>query len=195
MSEPLVVVHGKHREDFELLGQDAARLGSVVCVDRARCYEFRDLNDRCAVKLRDLAPSTRLRGLWKWRYEVISPGGGETISVMRVSRRKDPATIAQGSRQVGVLRRISRPAALTKFPRVSAVIGLGTSESLVVEDHTGRQTARVHIVENRLSTKLVELIVEVEDGTSEQLRMVALAASLIAERELINWAVGGGSGL
>lgn len=65
------------------------------------------------------------------------------------------------------------------------------SPALAIEDQNGRQVARVHIARTRSWGPLVDLIVEVEDGISQQLRHVALGASMIATLELIGSGEGG----
>jgi hypothetical protein len=217
MTEPLVLVHGIHREasqllfeqkavqrigeertfavtrrrhnaDYELFDQDARWLGSVVAAHPAPRYEFRDPDARCVLALRKLAVSAkrvRLVGLWKWQYEIVLPGAGVTISVKQVARKSDPAEVTQGSQQIGSIQEILKPAAQTRFARVAAMLRLGVSPAFVIHDNAGRETARVHIAERR--GNLVDLVAEIQQGTPERLRKVALGASVIAANELLNW--------
>jgi hypothetical protein len=196
MTEPIVVVHGEHLGYFKLFDQDGSQLGSAVPVGRTRAsasralrtHQFRDAHDRCVFNLQDVGP--RLGGwLTKWAYEISAPGGSGMISVKRVHRSTANASITEGPRQIGMMRPPDRSRVALAF----RWIGWGGKESpLGIEDDTGRQVARVHIARVRRTRRICDLVVEVEDGTSEQLRRVALAASLIAESELINWGEGGG---
>jgi hypothetical protein len=89
----------------------------------------------------------------------------------------DTASVAEGSVQIAV----------TRLAQV-AVSGL---PALILDDATGHHAARVHIPRVRRFRELVDLILEVPDGTSKQLRAVALGGSLIAEREVIDLGGGG----
>lgn len=143
---------------------------------------------------RELEGSKRpgIVGTWNWHYELVLPGEGGTIKVRHVNRRPNPAEITQGSQQIGTIRTILKPAAQTRFARAAAVLRLGVSPTFVVHDYAGRDTARVHFAEKR--GRLVDLVVEVDHGTPEPLRRVALGASLIAGNEVVDWAGGGGGG-
>lgn len=72
MTKPVVVVHGKHRRDFDLLDQDGDRLGFAVrvgglrSVEAARSYEVRDALDRCVFHVNEAGPSSVVWGLTKW---------------------------------------------------------------------------------------------------------------------------------
>jgi len=173
MTEPVVVVRGRHQDDFELLDQDGRLLGSAVRVggmrslDAARAYEVRDAHDRCVLNVHQAGPSSEVWGLTKWHYEVVLPGGSGAITVQKAS--PEPASISEGSRRIGTMRN-------------------GPTHAFMIEDHTGRQVARIHIGRTRFFSEHVELIAETEDGTSLPLRSVALAAILIADRELIQFA-------
>jgi hypothetical protein len=172
MTEPVVVVHSKHRRDFDLLDQDGGRLGSVVrvgglrSVEAARSYEVRDAHDRCVFHLNVAGPSSEVWGLTKWHYEVVSPGESGKITVQKAS--PEPTSISEGSHQIGVMRD-------------------GPTHAFVIEDDTGREVARIHIARTRFFSERVDLIAEIEDGTSEPLRKAALAATVIADRELIQF--------
>ena len=63
---------------------------------------------------------------------------------------------------------------------------MGKDSPWGIEDDTGRQVARVHMARVRRFREQVDLV-EAEDGTSERLRRVALAASMIADHELIHF--------
>jgi hypothetical protein len=176
-SEPVVVVRGKHRRDFELLDQDGGQLGLAIDVrrrsllgDRA-AYEFRDAQERCIFNLKNTGSSVTGPGI-KWRYEVTWPGESRTISIHRTSRRTTETSISEGSRQIGTMR------------------GKG-SVVLAIEDHSGLEVASVHIARARRFHELVDLVVELEDGISEELRVTALAASLITDMSLISFGGGG----
>lgn len=80
----------------------------------------------------------------------------------------EPTSISDGSRRIGTMRN-------------------GPTHAFVIEDHTGREVARIHIARTRFFSERVDLIAEIDDGTSEPLRKVALAAAVIADRELIQF--------
>ena len=87
------------------------------------------------------------------------------------------ASVTEGSVQIAMMR----------LAQV-AVPGL---PALILDDATGHHVACVQIPRVRRFRELVDLILEVPDGTSKQLRAVALAGSLIAERELFDLGGGG----
>jgi hypothetical protein len=172
MTEPVVVVHGRHRGDFELLDQDGGRLGSAVrvggmrSVDAARSYEVRDAHDRYVLHLHEAELSSAVWGLTKWHYEVVLTGESGKITVQKTS--PEPTSISHGPRRIGTMRN-------------------GPTHAFLIEDHTGREVARIHIARTRFWSERVDLIAEIEDGTSVPLRSVALAATVIADRELIKF--------
>ena len=84
----------------------------------------------------------------------------------------DGASVTDGSVQIAMMR----------LAQV-AVPGL---PALILDDATGHHVARVHIPRVRRFRELVNLILEVPDGTSKQLRAVAWPGGLIAARELID---------
>jgi len=94
----------------------------------------------------------------------------------------DTASVTQGPVQVGTIRSRVGPAL-----RALGIPVRKKSRALVLEDHHGRQVARIHIARKRRYGQFVDLVIEVEDGTLEQLRKVAIAASMIADRELIDF--------
>jgi hypothetical protein len=195
ITEPIVVVHGEHLGYFKLFDQDGSQLGSAVPVGRTRAsasralrtHEFRDAHDRWVFNLQDVGPRLRSPGLTKWAYEISAPGGSGTIGVKRVRRLTETASITEGPRQIGMMRPPDPSPVALAFAAIGMWWGVSTRSPVVIEDDTGRQVARVHIARVSKIRQLGDLVVEVEDGTSEQLRRVALAASLIAYGSLINW--------
>ena len=99
------------------------------------------------------------------------------IHMDRDNSHADTASVTEGSVQIAMMR----------LAQV-AVPGL---PALILDDATGHHVACVHIPCVRRFRELVDLILEVPDGTSKQLRAVALAGSLIAERELFDLGGGG----
>lgn len=90
----------------------------------------------------------------------------------RDNSHADGASVTDGSVQIAMMR----------LAQV-AVPGL---PALILDDATGHHVARVHIPRVRRFRELVNLILEVPDGTSKQLRAVAWPGGLIAARELID---------
>jgi hypothetical protein len=135
-------------------------------VQAARSYEGRDAHDRCVLYLHEAGPSSTVWGLTKWHYEVVLAGESGKITVQKAS--PEPTSILDGSRRIGTMRN-------------------GPTNPFLIEDHAGREVARIHIARTRFFSERVELIAETEDGTSGPLRLVALAATLIADRELIQF--------
>jgi hypothetical protein len=178
-SEPVVVVRGQHLSHFDLFDRGGRQLGRVVRLARQEAYEFRDIDDRCLIKLEDVGSSWRSLGLTKWRYEVSEPDMGEAISARRIRRWKDTAWIGQGPVQVGTI-----GSGLAPVLRALGVRGRKKSRALVLQDLNGRQAARIHVAHTH--GQFVDLVIEVQDETPEQLRRVAIAASVIADRELID---------
>ena len=188
-SEPVVVVRGKHLSHFDLFDSSAGQLGRVVRVARKEAFEFRDIDDGCVLKLEDVGPSWRSFGLAKWRYEVSEPDKRGAISVRRVRRLNDTVSITEGPMQVGTIR-----SGAARGSRALRILVRKKSPALVLEDHHGRQVARIYIARKKRAGHFVDLVVEVEDGTPEQLRKVAIAASVIADRELIEFPGSGSPG-
>ena len=189
-SEPVVVVRGKHRSHFDLFDCRGKPLGRVVQAGRVDAYEVRDVDERRVLSLQDVGPSWRTLGLTKWRYELSMPDEPEAISVSRVRRFSATASITQGSLQIGIVRSQVKPGPVAVALRALGSPGRKKSPALALEDRIGRQVARIYIARKRRRgpDERVDLIVEVTDGTSEQLRKIAVAASVIADRELIDFA-------
>lgn len=183
MTEPLVIACGEHLQDFELLDQDARRLGSAIHVDRA--YELHDASGRCVLKA---AFPSRLIGRTKWTYEVSTPDGSTTISVRRVGRQTDSASVTEGPHTIGMIRK-ARPQ--SRGSRGLRAIFAVERPRLLIEDRSGREVACVHIARIRTVGDRVYLVIERKQGIPEQLRSVSLAASVIVDRELISIGHGG----
>lgn len=186
MSEPVVVLRGKHRSHFDLFDCSGESLGRVVQFGRSDAYEVRDQDHQRVLSLQEVGPSWRVLGLTKWRYELSLSDEPEVISVSRARRLTDAASITQGVLQIGLIR--SRPRPRSGAP-LKALGGPGRKKSpvLVVEDQSGHQVARIHIARKSRNDQRVDLILDVTDGASEQLRKVAVAASVIADLELIDF--------
>ncbi|MGZ4222006.1 MAG: hypothetical protein ACXVH1_37065 [Solirubrobacteraceae bacterium] len=151
-------------------------------------YEVRDADDQRVLALQDVGPSWRTLGLTKWRYELSMPDEPEAISVSRVRRLTDTASITQGPLQIGMIRSRVEPRSVTVALRMLGSPGRRKSPAFALEDHDGRQVACIYIACKRGPYERVDLIVDVKDGTSEQLRKIAVATSVIADRELIDFA-------
>ena len=195
VSEPVVVLRGRHRWHFDLFDCRGKPLGRVVQVGRLVAYEVRDVDEQRVLNLQDVGPGWRALGLTKWRYELSMPDEHEVISVSRVGRLTDTASITQGPLQIGTI----RAGVAHRRPVAVALRALGRprrkkSAALVLEDHNGRRVAGIYTARNRPRYEGVDLIVEVKDGTSEQLRKIAVAVSVIADLELIRLQGSGGPG-
>jgi hypothetical protein len=172
MTAPVVVACGKHRDDFQLFNRGGTPIG-VAVAERHRSYEIRDMEDRCVLRLREVGTSWEVLGSRKWRYEVVRVDDPGPIYISRVDGRALSASVTENTRDIAVMR----------FGRL-AVPG---TPALELEDPAGHRIARVHIPRVRRVRKLVDVVVERPAGTSDQQRALALAAGLIAERELVHF--------
>ena len=172
MTAPVVVACGKHRHDFQLFNRDGNPIG-VAVAERHRSYEIRDTEGRCVLRLHEVGTSWEVLGSRKWRYEIVPVDAPDPIYVSRVDGRALSASVTDGASQIAVMR----------FERL-AVPG---TPALELEAPTGERIARVHIPRVRRVRKLVDVVMEIPAGTSDQLRALALAAGLIAERELVHF--------
>src|SRR5207253_1618954 len=121
-------------------------------------------------------------------YELSTPEAAEAISISKVRRLTDTASITQGPDQIGMIRSQVKPRSVGADMRALGSPGRRKSPALTVEDHNGREVARIYIARKRQPHERVDLIIEVKDGTSVQLRRIAVAASVIADLELIGFA-------
>jgi len=184
LREPVVIVRGVHGADFELLDQRGRRLGSAISVDEQtasgrwhRSYDFRDQDDHSLFLLRDASPKQR-GGFWaNWTYEVSDPEGRGVVSVrhesrLHESRRSAACPVVLDSGQIGTMRR-GRKRCL-----------------LLLEDEAGQQVARVLLGYKRLVgwPLRIDLVVEIDDVAPNRLRALALAASMIADDRVIEYA-------
>jgi hypothetical protein len=172
MTAPVVVACGKHRDDFQLFNRGGAPIG-VAVAERHRSYEIRDTEDRCVLRLHEVGTSWEVLGSRKWRYEVVPVDDPGPIHVSRVDGRALSALVTENTREIARMR----------FGRL-AVPG---TPALELEDPAGQRIARVHVPRVRRIRKLVDVVVEIPAGTSDQQRALALAAGLIAERELVHF--------
>jgi hypothetical protein len=101
-------------------------------------------------------------------------------------------SIEAGSRHIGTLRKTVRSSRIGIGLEAAGFLSASWTPAVVIEDEPGHQVARVHIAGTRRKGKLVDLLVELDGAISQPLRKVALAASLITERELISFGSAGG---
>jgi hypothetical protein len=66
------------------------------------------------------------------------------------------------------------------------------SPALAVKDRSRDEVARVHIARMKRFRSLIDLVVDIEEDTPDDLRMAALASALIADREIATFGEGGG---
>ena len=187
-AEPLIVAHGQHSGDFELFAADARVLG-VASRARRGTYELRDASQHLVWELR---AGSSLRGLgFKWRYELVLPNQ-QTILIQRSSRSSDAAAATLGTRHVGMIRP-HRASSLRQ--RVGAELGSpagARTRAVAIEDDSQRERAWIYVARVRRLHALVDLVAEIDDSASDELRQIAVAAILITEREVIGWSAGGG---
>jgi hypothetical protein len=183
LRQPIVIVRGVHATDFELLNQRGRRLGSAIPSDEQtasgrwrHCYDFRDHDDHSLLRLRDVSPKQTSGFFADWSYEVSDPAGRTVVSVhhesrLRESRRSGACSIVLDSAQIGTMRRGRRRCLL------------------VLEDEAGQQAARVLLGYKRLVGRplRIDLVVEIDDVARDQIRAVALAASVIADCRVIEY--------
>jgi hypothetical protein len=172
ITAPVVLACGKHRDDFQLFARDGTCIGMALA-QRHRSYEIRDTEDRCVLRLQELGSSWEVLGSRKWRYEVVLSGDSDPICISRVGGRALSAAVTEGSRQIATMR----------FERL-AVPG---TRALELEDPAGQAIAHVHIPRVRRVHKRVDVVVEIPARIPDELRALALAAGLIAERELVHF--------
>jgi hypothetical protein len=184
LREPVVIVRGVHLADFELLDQKGRRLGSAIPADEQtasghwrRSYDFRDQDDHSLLLLRDASPKQTSGFFANWTYEVRDPEGRRVVSVHHESRhyesrQRGACSIVLDSGQIGTMRR-GRKRCL-----------------LLLEDQAGQHVARVLLGYKRLVgwPLRIDLVVEIEAVAPDRLRAVALAASMIADGRVIEYA-------
>jgi hypothetical protein len=162
LSERIVVFRGDHRENFELLGQDGAYIGSAIRVgELVPTWKFRG-GGRTVVIVR------RARRIWGtgWRYAICEPNGPEIATVRRKLALGDRGAVAAGNRTIGVLKlRIWRHA------------------GAIIEDQKGR--ALVRLTPATGATSAVILVARMEDGAPEEMRRVMLATGLIYDWQCV----------
>jgi hypothetical protein len=179
LTAPVIVVRGMHRDPLELLDQNGRKLGSAnprppVDWSYELSYELCDTDSRCVLIVHKFERSLRERLKGAWAYELFEPGDPRIITVSCAERWED-ATIADGPHQIGLLRS-------------------GTGRCLFsVQDEPGHILGRVLLARQQFFDRFA-LVVEVENRTPDQLRKVAVAASVIADREMIASGGGGAAG-
>jgi len=197
LTEPVIVVRGMHRDPLELLDQNGRKLGSanprpLVDWSYEPSYELCETDGRCVLMVRKLSRSFRGRLKGTWAYELFDPGDPRTITVSCAERwRKkqdtyrieregfDPwpssATVREGPHQIGLLRS-------------------GAGRCLCsIQDEPGHILGRVLLARQQFLDRFA-LVVEVENRTPDQLHKVAVAASVIADREMLASGGGGAAG-
>jgi hypothetical protein len=163
LSEPVLVFHGDHREDFELLGQQGAPIGSAVRVSELKpAWALRETTGRDVVVVR------RRRRIWGtgWKYAVCDPDGAEIATIRRQLHWGNYGRVATGDRTIGHLR-------LRVWRRAGATI----------EDHTGRTLIRLRPVSGLSGA--VTLVAAIEDQAPEEMRRVMLATALIYDWQCV----------
>jgi hypothetical protein len=182
LAEPVIVLRGEHTRGFKLFDHAGIRIGSaiavVVPISRLRRHthiELRDVHGGCVLTVRDGGPFLS-RLLMGWNYQVLEPDGSASLTVRRVARRTERASIMDGDAQLGVI----RPGNPSFLSRALKRTEYEEWPTFVVEAVAGHHVARVRLARPSWRTKLIHLVVELEDGASEQLRKAALAASVKA---------------
>ncbi len=185
-TEPLIVAHGQHSGDFELFAADARALG-VASRARRGTYALYDASDQLAWELR---AGSSMRGPgFKWRYDLVFPGH-QTMLIKRGTRSADAAVVSIGARHVGMIR---PRRATSPLHWAAAEVGIrvrARSPAAAVEDDTQHERAWIYVARVWRLHGLVDLVAEIDDSASDELRQIAIAAILITEREFIGW--GGG---
>jgi hypothetical protein len=186
-TEPLIVAQGQHSGDFELFAADARALG--VATRRRRAYELRDTSEQLIFELR---ARSSIRGFaTKWRYDLTF-SGGQTILIERSSRVGEAAVATIGARQVGMLRPRRASSLLPRAAELFAYRMGARTPAVAVEDDTQHERAWIYVARIRRLHGVVELVAQIDDSASDELRQLAVAAILITEREFIGWSSGGG---
>ena len=188
LTEPLIVAHGEHRDDFDLFAADARPLGAAIHGNE-RDYELRDMSDHLVWRLQRRSRASG-SGL-KWRYE-LAWSDEPPITLKRSSRVTNTAEATQADRRIATIR-----------PRVASSrwqalgVGIGSrlparSPTVAVADDSNREQAWIYLARRQWFGP-VALVAEMDDTASAQLRRIALAAVLITVEELIGgWGGGGG---
>ena len=113
LREPIVIVRGVYRGDFELLDQRGRPLGSAIPIDEQtgggrwrRSYDFRDQDDHSLFLLRDASPKQTTDFFANWTYQVSDPDGRRVVSVhherrLHESRQSGACPIVLDSAQIG----------------------------------------------------------------------------------------------
>jgi hypothetical protein len=179
LSEPVVVFRGGHATGFTLFNQGGHRVGSAVAVgpvSRVRAprqLEVRALDARCLFIVRDPgSPFSRL--FHRWKYEIREPDATHGLIVRRMAPRAQEASVARDDARIGVVRP-GNPAFLSRAMNRKAFRDVWPM--FVVEADTGEQVARIRLARPGWRTELVNVVVEVQDGASAELRRAALAAA------------------
>jgi hypothetical protein len=184
LREPIVIARGVYRGDFELLDGSGRPVGSAIPIDEQagggrwrRSYDFRDQDDHSLFLLRDASPEQTSGWFANWTYEVSDPEARRVVSVhherrLRESRQSGACPIVLDSGQIGTMRR-GRKRCL-----------------LLLEDEAGQRVARVLLGYKRVvgHPPRIDLVVEIDDVAPDRLRALALAASMIAQDRLIQYA-------
>lgn len=169
MTESLLVLR-RTGGDLDVLDQYGDRLGSASWGRRSRWreYEYIDIEGTCVLHGQVLGS---LSGpAIKWVYELSVPHSPETTTLRRIDRSTQTASITQGQREVGWLRPVKQP------------------DGFLIADRDDKEVGRVLVAH----ASPLRLLVLVNDSATEELRRVALAAALIADRELTKSGGGGG---
>lgn len=171
MTEPLLVLR-RDGGDLDVFDRYRNRLGSArwgrrfgwIQFGSSREHEFVDAEDTCVLHVQEVGPAIT------WVYELSVPHSPETTKLQRIDDSTQTASITQGQREVGWLRSLKRP------------------DGFLIADRDDKEVGRVLVA----SESPLRLLVLVNDSATKQLRRVALAAALIADRKLTKPGGGGG---
>jgi hypothetical protein len=117
----------------------------------------------------------------KWRYALNAPGSAVITTIDKIDR-KDTCAITVGPRRIGTL---------SKFD-LRGNWGSGGPDGRLgyslVEEDTGRQLADIRVARSRgriLGLSQVDIIVQLDERATTQMRWVALAAGVIVDSQLL----------
>lgn len=144
--------------------------------------------------VRKVKPGLGERITGSWAYELVEPGDPRIITLSCAGRwPTNKASWIEIPERFGWLQSRAS-AAIQEGPRQIGLLRSGTGRCLCsVEDEPGQILGRVLLADLGSSiSRRITLVVEVENRTPDQLRKVAVAASFIADLEMITFAHGGG---
>jgi hypothetical protein len=195
LTEPVIVARGEHEGRLELLDQDGRQLGFAerrthftydIRDTDGQCvliYDICDTDGQCVLAVRKVKLSLRERPTG-WAYDVSQPYDTGITTLRRTgSWWKGTYSITEGGHQIGLLRGRGPlyPTNIVREPLCS------------VEDERGHLLWCVQLARKPSFMKnRVALVVEIENQTPDQLRKVAVAATVIADHEMMPVPASGG---